>query len=236
MILLEGNIAAGKSTIGQMLAESNVFGFVPEPVPQWQNYLLPSGRRVNLLELFYSDPKRWAFMFQLAAFTTRAKTWTEILALDNHRTVVLERSIYCDRHVFARNCFQSGLMTEEEWEIYCQMWDFINSQNWCAQPDLVVNVRTPAEVCHERLHPRGRSEEGGITLPYLKDLEVLHEEWLNSPKHPGHCLINDKLVRVLILDGTKRWTAEGLEAEIKAHLPREEAPLFAGDPASAICA
>ncbi|MCX6738104.1 MAG: deoxynucleoside kinase, partial [Candidatus Parcubacteria bacterium] len=214
MILFEGNIAAGKSTTGQSLAESKLFGFIPEPVSLWQNYQLPSGKVVNLLDLFYSDPHRWAFTFQLAAFTTRAKTWTEILACDNHRMVVLERSIFCDRHVFAKNCFQSGLMTEEEWEIYCQMWGFINGQNWCAQPDLVVYVRTPAQVCYDRLHPRGRSEESGITLEYLQALEALHEEWLHSPEHPGYCLINGKPVHVLILDGEQRWTTEALEGLI----------------------
>jgi deoxycitidine kinase len=212
MILCEGNIASGKTTNGRELAKRG-FGFIEEPVGPWQRDF-----DENLLDLFYQDMHRWAFMFQLAAFTTRAKTWTEILALDNHQTVVLERSIHCDRNVFALNCFQSGLMTKSEWQVYCRLWDFINSQNWCAQPDLVIYVRTPAEVCHERLHPRGRSEEGGIPLPYLKDLEVLHEEWLNSSEHPGYCLINGKPVRVLILDGERRWTTEALEGLILGQL------------------
>jgi len=96
MILFEGNIAAGKSTVGRRLAESGLFDFIEEPVGSWQKDFA-----ANLLDLFYKDPKRWSFTFQLAAFTTRAKTWTEVLAMTDHQNVVLERSIYCDRYVFA---------------------------------------------------------------------------------------------------------------------------------------
>ena len=189
MILFEGNIAAGKSTIGRRLAESELFGFVEEPVGAWQQDF-----EENLLDLFYRDTNRWAFTFQLAAFTTRAKTWTEVLAMIDHRNVVLERSIYCDRFVFAKNCYQSGLMKKTEWQLYCKLWDWLES-NWCAEPDKIVYLRTPAEVCLERIEARGRAEENTIPIEYLRDLEVLHDEWLtDNPK-------------AIMIDGTKQWTA-----------------------------
>ena len=189
MILFEGNIAAGKSTVGRRLAESELFGFVEEPVGAWQQDF-----EENLLDLFYRDTNRWAFTFQLAAFTTRAKTWTEVLAIIDHRNVVLERSIYCDRYVFAKNCYQSGLMKKTEWQLYCKLWDWLES-NWCAEPDKIVYLRTPADVCLERIEARGRSEETTIPVEYLRDLEVLHDEWLiDNPK-------------AVMIDGTKQWTA-----------------------------
>ncbi|MFC2108810.1 deoxynucleoside kinase [Candidatus Bipolaricaulota bacterium] len=189
MILFEGNIAAGKSTVGRRLAESELFGFVEEPVGAWQQDF-----EENLLDLFYRDTNRWAFTFQLAAFTTRAKTWTEVLDIIDHRNVVLERSIYCDRYVFAKNCYQSGLMKKTEWQLYCKLWDWLES-NWCAEPDKIVYLRTPADVCLERIEARGRSEETTIPVEYLRDLEVLHDEWLTD---------NPKAV---MIDGTKQWTA-----------------------------
>jgi len=36
MILLEGNIGAGKSTVGQTLRESGLIAFIEEPVGTWQ--------------------------------------------------------------------------------------------------------------------------------------------------------------------------------------------------------
>ena len=189
MILFEGNIAAGKSTVGRRLAESEMFGFVEEPVGAWQQDF-----EENLLDLFYRDTNRWAFTFQLAAFTTRAKTWTEVLALIDHRNVVLERSIYCDRYVFAKNCYQSGLMKKTEWQLYCKLWDWLEG-NWCAEPDKIVYLRTPAEVCLERIEARGRAEETTIPIEYLRDLEALHDEWLiDNPK-------------TIMIDGCKQWSA-----------------------------
>ncbi len=189
MILFEGNIAAGKSTVGRRLAASGLFGFIEEPVGAWQQDF-----EENLLDLFYRDAKRWAFTFQLAAFTTRAKTWSEVLAMTDHSTVVLERSIYCDRYVFAKNCYQAGLMTKTEWQLYSKMWEWLQ-KNWCAEPDKIVYLHTPAEVCRERIVERGRNEETAIPLEYLKALEVLHDEWLiDNP-------------RAIVLDGCRQWDA-----------------------------
>lgn len=169
MILLEGNIGSGKSTLGVMAAESEKFAFIPEPVDEW--------RRADLLRLFYEDPWRWAFTFQLNAFTTRAKTWDEILALTDHSRVMLERSIYCDRYVFAKNCWRQGLMNDDEWGIYCRMWDWLEAR-WCTPPDHTVYLRTPVGMCLDRIKLRGREEEQSIAPSYLIQLEDLHDEWL----------------------------------------------------------
>jgi deoxyadenosine/deoxycytidine kinase len=196
MILLEGNIGAGKTTIGRVLAASDAFGFIEEPTATWRK-----GFAANMLDLFYQDPSRWAFTFQIGAFITRAKTWSEVLAMTDHSRVILERSIFCDRHVFAENCYRTGLMSLTEYQLYQGMWDFLVS-NYCVQPDRILYLRTPAEICLQRIRARGRSEEGGIALDYLLQLERLHDEWLL--KEP----------RAVVLDGERRWTAAEIMAEL----------------------
>jgi deoxyadenosine/deoxycytidine kinase len=190
MILLEGNIGAGKSTVGNTLKESGLFDFIEEPVEAWQ-----TGFAANLLDMFYRDMKRWAFTFQITAFITRAKTWQEVLALTDHSRVVLERSIFTDRFVFATNSYRIGGMTDVEWQVYCGLWEFLVS-NYCVEPDCILYYRTPAEVCLERMKVRGRHEETGVTVEYLKQLEALHDEWLLE--HP----------RAITLDGSRRWSAD----------------------------
>ena len=200
MILLEGNIGAGKTTIGQTLSEGQSFGFIEEPTSTWRE-----GFAANMLDLFYSDVPRWAFTFQICAFITRAKTWKEVLALTDHSRVVLERSIFCDRYVFAENCYRSGLMSQTEYQLYCGLWDFLAS-NYCVEPNLILYMRTPAPICLERLHARGREEESGIGLEYLLQLEERHDEWLlNDPK-------------TIVLDGARRWTAGEIEQKIQKKL------------------
>ena len=198
MVLLEGNIGAGKTTVGRKIANSGVFSFIEEPTAVWRE-----GFAANMLELFYSDTTRWAFTFQICAFVTRAKTWDEVSRHTDHPQVILERSIFCDRYVFAENCYRTGLFTEAEYQLYCGMWDFTVSQ-YCDEPDVILYLRTPAEVCLQRIHERGRQEEGGIPLEYLSQLEGLHDEWLlDNPK-------------TILLDGQNHWRADEVVAKIKS--------------------
>jgi deoxyadenosine/deoxycytidine kinase len=198
LLSFEGNIAAGKTTLGRRMADSGRFGFIEEPVGAWQ-----TGFDQNLLDLFYRDAHRWAFSFQLAAFVTRAKTWAERLSQADDPVVVLERSIYCDRYVFAKNCYQSGLMTRTEWQLYCRTWDLLQS-TWSVELDRILYLRTPADICRARIAQRGRAEESVVPLEYLRDLEVLHDEWLID--HP----------RAVVLDGRQAWTAEAVSRELAA--------------------
>ena len=123
LVLLEGNIAAGKTTLGQQLSGSAFFEFVSEPVERWQG-----GFAANLLERFYSDTARWAFTLQICAFVTRTQALQAHAARADSVTV-FERSIYCDRHVFAKNLHAHGFMDDTEWELYLHFWRFI-----CATP------------------------------------------------------------------------------------------------------
>jgi deoxyadenosine/deoxycytidine kinase len=70
-LCVEGNIGAGKSTWLDMVQSHEgelheVIEVVPEPVDQWQDC-----NGTNLLELFYNNPKKYAFAFQQYVLITR---------------------------------------------------------------------------------------------------------------------------------------------------------------------
>ena len=199
MFLLEGNIGAGKTSLGKILKASTRFEFLEEPVAMWRE-----GFASNLFEAFYQDMERWSFTFQIMAFTTRAKTWSEILAKVQGDQVVLERSIYTDRNVFAKNLYAQGAMQDSEWQLYQQLWDFL-ALNYCETPDKILYLRTPAELCLERIKLRGRDEEQQMPLDYLKRLEDLHDEWLLE--HPD----------CIVLDGTRRWTSQEIQGLLQVN-------------------
>lgn len=200
LVLLEGNIAAGKTTLGQELAGHPAYRFIPEPLAQWQ-----TGFAENLLARFYQDTPRWAFTMQIGAFVTRARTY-DALTDEPDALQVFERSIYCDRHVFAPSLHQSGLMDETEWALYQHFWEYM-AHNLPA-PDAFIYLRTPAEECYHRLRERARSEEATISLDYLRQLEVHHDAWL---------LDHDQAeAPVVVLDGTQTWTADDLRQQLSA--------------------
>ncbi len=206
LFLLEGNIAAGKTTLGAALSAGDQFVFVPEPVERWQG-----GFAANLLERFYADTPRWAFTLQICAFVTRTQAVQG--ALRPLGDIVFERSIYCDRHVFARSLHQQGLMDDTEWALYCHFWDHFRES--APGPDAILYLRTPAEECYRRLQARGRREEKGVSLDYLRQLEACHDAWLRDPA-VVEC-------PVLELDGTRSWTASEVRAELERMVVWREA-------------
>lgn len=99
IISVEGNIGAGKSTYLRILKEELKvpFELVPEPVNQWEK-IGNNNKNVNLLELFYKDPKKWGYTFQSYCFYSRLKAWTEIKKrCTENKLYIFERSVYSDK-------------------------------------------------------------------------------------------------------------------------------------------
>ena len=177
VLSIEGNIGAGKSTLLRLLARRGM-RTVDEPLKKWRG---EEGGGSNLLELFYGDPKRWAFTFQTAAFLTRAQTAAAALRAPDvppDATWVLERSLLSDKHCFATNCFKTELFTPAEWGVYQDFHTWLMAEFPTLSIDGAIYVRTEPTTCLSRLRSRGREEESSIPLDYLSALHTRHEEWL----------------------------------------------------------
>ena len=89
---LEGNIGAGKTTILKIIGKHfKDVEFVEEPVKQWQNL-----GGMNLLDAFYTDPKRWGFSFEFFSMLTKIKALLNAANSDKP-IVVIERSILSNK-------------------------------------------------------------------------------------------------------------------------------------------
>lgn len=179
LIMIEGNIGAGKSTFLKVLKNHLDANIIFEPTNKWQN-LDPDN---NLLDLFYKDTPRWAYTFQSYAFVSRVQTILEYQKKlsSNNDTQFLERSIYCDRYCFAKNCFESGFMKKIEWEIYKEWFAWL-AENYAPRPSGFIYLRTNPETCYKRILKRSRSEECDISMGYLESLHKRHEDWLIHKK------------------------------------------------------
>lgn len=173
-VVVEGNIGSGKTTlcntIHRLRSASGACAIMPEPVDK------PSFRQ--LLGLFYKDPKRWAFAFQMHALKERFNQHTLAAELvNNNTTVIQDRSIYADG-CFGITAHELGNMTSEEWDIYAEM--FASLKRFLRYPDVVVYLRVEPEVCKERMDKRKRPEETGVPLDYLKKIHDQHEKFIEE--------------------------------------------------------
>lgn len=184
MFFLEGNIGTGKSTFLKLLENSGL-DVIYEPVNEWMDMKNKNGN--NLLEEFYGNQKRYAYTFQSIAFRTRVKNISNCKS-----NTVIERSIFTDRNVFAKTCYENGMMNGIEWNDYNSWFEWL-SESFNIKPKGYIYLQTPPIVSYGRIQARDRSGEETIPFDYLSSLHEKHEEWLSNEKN------------VLILDATKNF-------------------------------
>ena len=208
IIYIEGNIGTGKSTFVDLLTNylcnfDDIGKYKPiliqEPVDEWLKTFDADGK--NILEKFYENQDRWAFTFQMNSFISRAhriqKTQESLKDSDDTREplFLVERSIYTDRHCFAKNCYESGKMTKLEYDVYCKWNDWLSEQ-FKLKADAYIYLRCPPEENVHRITKRSRDGECGIPLEYLRLLHEHHDSWMGKEK---------ETIPVLTIDAMKNF-------------------------------
>ncbi len=154
-VCVEGNIGSGKSTC--LAAVARLRPGVPvhqEPLDEWG----------QLLGRFYRNPAQWALAFSLRVLLSFRQP---------PGLCVVERSPVSCRHVFSQMLFNEGKLKQDEWDLFKEYYDALG---WT--PDVIVYVHVPADECLRRVQQRGRPEESGVDLQYLKRLEFQYETML----------------------------------------------------------
>lgn len=194
IISIEGNIGSGKTTLLRALRTAHPeWHFVDEPVDQW--LAMKNSNGVSLLELFYSDKRRWGYTFQNAALLTRVANLKKTLAalpatrLDVPTVVVMERSIDTDAHVFAKMLHDDGFIDRLEIELYTRWFETISADVPAA--DGYIHIDTPVTMCAERIRGRARDGEEAIPMEYLDKLDSAHFAWLRRYDFPASVLRYD---------------------------------------------
>ncbi len=154
-IVIEGNIGGGKSTILNMISQRTRLPIFLEPVDtDWKEGL----------DLFYTDHSRWGFAFNLKVLMTYNK-WK-----NNNFKAVYERSPLSAKHIFSQLQYDSGKMTKFENDLF---QEFYNQLSW--EPDVLIYIRTPPDICLQRMNSRGRECESGVPLKYLEEVHDKYE-------------------------------------------------------------
>lgn len=197
IISIEGNIGTGKTTFIELIKhtftekfpEKKVM-FLKEPVDQWIQ-MTDDATGENILGSFYHDQKRWSYSFQMNAFITRMKLVESVLNLhgiynkeqadaNNDLIIIMERSVYTDRNVFATLLRESGKISSIEWKLYNEWFSWIVTKCDYCLPTHYFYLNATADTSYSRMLKRNRNEENGVSLDYLRMVEEKHNKWLEQ--------------------------------------------------------
>lgn len=196
-IVIEGGIAAGKTTLVEWLSRNPDVQIFPEPLSQWHSL-----NGFNILEAFYENPTKWIFPFQSYVILTMAERH---LQQTTKPIKIMERSLMGADKCFIELALQRQTIEKPEYDILKDWIRFIKNNHNLDISELIY-IRVPPSIAYQRIQNRQRPGEQHITIEYLTLLNTLYEDWL----------LNEHEILVHIIDGTQ--TIESVRNEVTSIL------------------
>jgi deoxyadenosine/deoxycytidine kinase len=174
-VAIAGNIGAGKTTLTEMLSKH--YRWIPQFEDVDHNPYLTD---------FYDDMPRWSFNLQIYFLHGRLNQILDIQR--GTETIIQDRTIYEDAHIFAPNLHEMGLMSKRDFDNYFGFFSTIKSM--VQPPDLLIYLKASVPTLVSQIQKRGREYEENIRLDYLKKLNEYYNKWVEGYKE-GPILIID---------------------------------------------
>jgi deoxyadenosine/deoxycytidine kinase len=174
-IAVAGNIGAGKTTLTELLSKHYRW------IPQFEDV----DHNPYLFD-FYEDMPRWSFNLQIYFLNTRLNQLLDIQR--GTETVVQDRTIYEDAHIFAPNLHEMGLMGKRDFDNYFHFFETLKTM--VQAPDLLIYLKASVPTLVAQIQKRGREYEENIRLDYLKRLNEFYNKWIEHYKE-GPLLVVD---------------------------------------------
>ena len=162
MILIEGQIGAGKTTLGEILEQRlglPLFRELHNPVT------------TTLLDRYYLDKHRWAYTMQTHFLAERFRMTRELVRSGGG---IMDRSIFGDS-IFARMLAAEGYMDSEEFSTYTALLE--EMLEYIPPPRLLIYLDCSVDTAMERIRSRDRGNESGIPRTYLDALNRHYLAW-----------------------------------------------------------
>ncbi len=164
-IAVAGNIGSGKTTLTTLLANHY----------KWEAHYEDVDDNPYLND-FYEDMQRWSFNLQVYFLNSR---FNQVLSIrQSGKTVIQDRTIYEDAHIFAPNLHAMGLMTTRDFDNYFSLFKLMSKL--VEPPNLLIYLRASVPTLVNQIQKRGRDYENTIRLDYLTRLNERYEAWIES--------------------------------------------------------
>jgi len=161
IIVVEGPIGAGKTTLAKTLAEKLDARLTLEDAEG--NPFLPK---------FYADMRKWAFQTQIFFLVSRYQQQLELRERDLFHPVTV-----CD-YMFQKDLIFARLtLSEEEFALYGKLQPLLADR--VPKPDLVIWLQADVEVLMSRIRARAARFEAAITTEYIERLVRGYDEFFH---------------------------------------------------------
>ena len=165
LVCVSGQIGAGKSTLVHALATE--LGFEALPEREADN---------PYLKRYYEDPGAWAFKSFL--FFLEQSLGDYLHARRDSRGAVQERPPHEHLEVFGREFHAQGYLTDDDLALFERLTR--TTMGDVAAPELLVHLEVSAETALARMGQRAREAERGVSLEYLRKLELRYVEFVET--------------------------------------------------------
>lgn len=172
MIVIEGVVGVGKSSLMRILAEKGYEEF-EEPVVD-----------NPILDKFYHDRARYSFPLQVFFLNKRFEHIKKAKDVSN---AVMDRSIYGDA-IFARLLNLNEEMSDEEFGIYSELLE--NMLEHVQAPKLMVYLEISVDEAMNRIRKRGRDYELIVEREYWEKLNHEYQTYFEQYKLSPMITIN----------------------------------------------
>jgi deoxyadenosine/deoxycytidine kinase len=164
-IAVAGNIGVGKTTLVDYLARR--YDLAPVFEPFVDNPYLSD---------FYGDMRSWAFHSQVWFLSHKFRLHKELERAG--RPLVQDRTIYEDAEIFAAYLHRSRRIQPRDWQTYSELYRALRDD--LRPPTVLIHLRCSVRAIRRRIKARGRPNEQGIPVSYLRTLNGLYEEWISG--------------------------------------------------------
>jgi deoxyadenosine/deoxycytidine kinase len=164
-LAVAGNLGVGKTTLVELVTRAT--GFEPHYELAEEN---------PYLARFYADMRAWGFHSQLFFLVKRSEQHRRLAS--SAATAVQDRTIYEDAEIWARNLYERGQISTEDYRLYGDLYEELC--RGLPPPDLVLYLAASTETLKKRIALRGRSFEAQIETGYVERLNERYEEWATA--------------------------------------------------------
>ncbi len=174
-IAVAGNIGAGKTTLTEQLSKQYKW------IPQFEDV-----DHNPYLNDFYEDMPRWSFQLQIYFLNNRLNQLLDIQR--GTETIIQDRTIYEDAHIFAPNLHEMNLMSKRDFNNYFTFFETLKTM--VQPPDLLIYIKCSVPTLVGQIQKRGREYEENIRLDYLKKLNEYYNRWIADYKEGPLLIVN----------------------------------------------